>query len=309
MKNCNTWFIILNPVSGNGFVKAKKNKILNSLEKLKSPFQVQFTEYSGHEEVLVQEAILLGYRKFISVGGDGTLHHVVNGVMRFGEEFLTEIKVAVIPVGTGNDWVKHYGIPKGIEKAIEIINIENTLSQDIGKIAMTEKKFYFNNLAGLGFDGFVVNTLPRFKKLGSFSYFLGAIVGLFQYKSPELIIHTEDKEIKIKAFLLAIGICKFCGGGMRLTHEPNPTDGLMDVTIINDLSRFSFLLNIMKMYNGKIANHKKVEIFKSKKFSVTLGENAVPFIQADGELIDSNSFEVEVLAKAIQLVVPGEFKI
>jgi YegS/Rv2252/BmrU family lipid kinase len=284
-------------------VKAKKNKILTSLEKLKSPFQIQFTEYAGHEEILVQEAIASGYRKFISVGGDGTLHHVVNGVMKFGKEFLSEIKVAVIPVGTGNDWVKHYGIPKGIDKAIEIINVENILLQDIGRISIEDKYFYFNNLAGLGFDGFVVNTLPRFKKLGSLSYFLSAIVGLFQYKSPELIIQTEDREIKVKAFLLAMGICKFCGGGMRLTHEPNPTDGLMDVTIINELSRFSFLVHIMKMYNGKIANHKKVEVFKSNKFKVTLGENASPFIQADGELIDSNSFEVEVLPNAVSFVI------
>jgi diacylglycerol kinase family enzyme len=128
-------------------------------------------------------------------------------------------------------------------------------------------------------------------------------VGLFQYKSPDLLIETEDREIKTKAFLLAMGICKYCGGGMRLTHEPNPTDGLLDVTIINELSRFSFLVHIMKMYNGKIANHKKVEVFKSNKFKVTLGENASPFIQADGELIDSNSFEVEVLPNAVNFII------
>ncbi|MEN8957019.1 MAG: diacylglycerol kinase family protein, partial [Flavobacteriales bacterium] len=258
----NTWFVIINPASGNGFVKVKKNKILTSLDKLKSPFQVKFTEYKSHEEVLVKEAIAFGYRNFISVGGDGTLHHLVNGVMKFGSEFLSEIKVAALPVGTGNDWVKQYDIPKNIEKAIEVINKGKTVSQDIGKITSNKKEFYFNNLAGLGFDGFVVNTLPRFKKFGNLSYFLSAIVGLFKFKSPELTIQLEDKEIKTKAFLLAIGICKFCGGGMRLTNTPNPTDGLLDVTIINDLSRFSFLLNIMKMYNGKIANHKKVEVFK-----------------------------------------------
>ncbi|MEN8958388.1 MAG: hypothetical protein ABF258_10200, partial [Flavobacteriales bacterium] len=75
--------------------------------------------------------------------------------------------------------------------------------------------------------------------------------------------------------------------------------------IINDLSRFSFLLNIMKMYNGKIANHKKVEVFKSRKFRVVLRENETPFIQLDGELIDSNSFEVEVLEKSLRFVGDG----
>jgi len=301
--NKSNWFLILNPASGNGFVKAKKSKILDALKQLESPYQIHFTKYSGHEEILVKEAITSGYRKIISVGGDGTLHHIVNGVLKFGKEFIPDIKVAVIPVGTGNDWVKHYGIPKGIEKAIEIINTGNSVLQDIGKISMGEKNYYFNNLAGLGFDGFVVNTLPRFKKLGSLSYFLSALVALFKFKSPELTIKIESKEITAKIFVLAMGICKYCGGGMRLTHEPNSTDGMMDVTIINDLSPFSFLLHIMKMYNGKIANHKKVEVFKSKKLKVALGKKASPFIQVDGELIETNSFEVEVLHKALNFVV------
>lgn len=284
-------------------MKAKKNKILSSLEKLNSPFQLQFTEYSGHEEILVKEAIESGFRKFISVGGDGTLHHVVNGIMHAAGDCLSQIKVAVIPVGTGNDWVRNYGIPKNIDQAIEVINKGKTISQDIGLITMGDKEFYFNNLAGLGFDGFVVKTLPRFKKFGGLAYFLSAIVGLFQYKTPELTIQFEDKEIKTKAFLMAIGICKYCGGGMRLTHNPDPTDGLLDVTVLNDLSRFSFLLNILKMYNGKLANHKKVDVFKSRKFKVVLGENESPFIQLDGELIDSESFEVEVLPNALSFVV------
>ena len=194
-------------------------------------------------------------------------------------------------------------IPKKIDKAIEVINSGKTIAQDIGKITTKNKLNYFNNLAGLGFDGFVVKTLPKFKKFGILSYFLSAIVGLFQFKSPELIIHFEDKEIKTKAFLLAIGICKFCGGGMRLTHSPNPTDGFLDVTVLNDLSRVSFLLNIMKMYNGKLANHKKVDVYKSRKFSVDLGKDEKPFIQLDGELIDSNSFEVEVFPKALKFVI------
>lgn len=299
----NTWFIIINPASGNGFVKAKKNKILKSLEKLKSPYQIQFTEYARHEEILVKEAISSDYRKFISVGGDGTLHHVVNGIMHFGNEYLDEIKVAVIPVGTGNDWVKQYSIPKNIDSAIEVINQEKTIAQDIGKITTENKVNYFNNLAGLGFDGFVAKNLPRFKKWGGLSYFLSAIIGLFQYKSHDLIITTEDKEIKSKTFLLAMGICKFCGGGMRLTHEPNSTDGLLDVTIVQDLSPFSFLLHIMKMYNGKINNHKKVETFKTNKIEVVLEEKYNLFIQVDGELIETNSFKVEVLPNAFSFVV------
>ena len=303
LDNSNNWFVILNLASGNGFVKAKKDKILIALNKLNFPVEVKFTEYSGHEEILIKEAIGIGYIKFISVGGDGTLHHVVNGIMKFGSEFLSEIKVGIIPVGTGNDFVKQYSIPKNIDKAISIINKEKTINQDIGRIKLDNKVIYFDNLTGLGFDGFVVKTLPRFKKFGILSYFLSAIIGLHKFKPEEIIITTQDREIKEKVFLLAIGIGKFCGGGMRLTHKPNPTDGLLDLTLIKQISPFSFLLNILKMYNGKIANHEKVETYKTEKIFVKLPKNSDLFIQSDGELVESNNFQIEIVPAAISFVV------
>lgn len=302
-KNSNTWFVILNPASGNGFVRTKQDKIFKSLEKLTQPYEVKFTEFSKHEELIVKEAIEFGFRKFISVGGDGTLHNVVNGIMKFGNNVLPKIKVAVIPVGTGNDWVKQYDIPKNISKAIAIINLENSISQDIGKIVIQNKDYYFNNLAGFGFDGYVVNTLPKFKKFGSLSYFLSAVVGLFNYHSQEVKIVSKGLEINSKVFLLAIGICKYCGGGMRLTHDSNPRDGLLDITLVKDLSVLSFVLNIAKMYNGRIAKHKKVETYKSDKISVQFKDATKPFLQLDGELIDCDNFEVEVVPNAISFIV------
>lgn len=299
----NSWCVVLNPESGNGFVRAKKSKILFALKELIDPYQIVYTEYPKHEESIVKKSIQIGFRKFISVGGDGTLHNVVNGVMKHGGEFVKTIQIAVIPVGTGNDWARNYSIPKQITHSIRVINEGNLKFQDIGKITSTKQIVYFNNLAGLGFDGYVVNSLSKFKKFGGLSYFLSALDGLFRYQSQELILHIEDREMSIKSFLLAIGICKFCGGGMRLTDESNPSDGLMDVTLIKELSRISFIRHIRKMYNGKIARHKKVEIYKVNQFSVTIPSDSELFMQADGELIGSDGFRVETIPAAISFVV------
>lgn len=82
----NSWCIIINPVSGNKFYQRKKEQLSKAFSKLNSEFTTQETAFSGHEEELVEKAIQLGYRKFVSVGGDGTLHHVINGVMKHGAE-------------------------------------------------------------------------------------------------------------------------------------------------------------------------------------------------------------------------------
>ena len=128
------WFLIVNPTSGKGKSKKNWSKISDELVKQNISFSFAFTEYSKHEEVLVKNAIKNGFSKIISVGGDGTLHHVVNGIMKQKLVKTNSIQLAVIPIGTGNDWVKTYNIPTKIENSIAIISKEKTILQDIGKL-------------------------------------------------------------------------------------------------------------------------------------------------------------------------------
>jgi len=94
--------------------------------KYELPFDFISTEYKHHEELLVQNAIANGYRKFFCIGGDGTLHHMVNGIMKQRHTASNNILIAVIPIGTGNDWVKNYNISSNPEKAVQII-LNNTI--------------------------------------------------------------------------------------------------------------------------------------------------------------------------------------
>ena len=301
----NYWFVIINPTSGNNKYRIYIQKILVALESNQILFHHQFTEYKKHEIELVQKAISTGYRKIISVGGDGTLHHIVNGIMSQKLVKPNKIKIAVFPTGTGNDWVKTYGITNDLPKNIDIIKQEKTILQDIGKMDLEKgtSTIYFNNLAGIGFDGHVVKYINTYKKLGALSYLIGGIIGFFTYKPIDLKITLNKTVITTNALMVLIGLCNYSGGGMQLTKNPNSTDGLFDISIIKNIHILTLLINILKLYNGKIVDHKKVTTYTSNKIKVEILNNKLPSIQADGELISCSNFEVSIVPRAIQFVI------
>ncbi|MFK5957508.1 MAG: diacylglycerol kinase family lipid kinase [Lutibacter sp.] len=301
----NKWFIIVNPASGNGAAKKKWLKIYNELTNQNFDFKFLFTEYEKHSIKLIQNAIKQGFTKFICVGGDGTLHHIVNGILSLNPINITKIKLGIIAIGTGNDWIKTYHIPKNYKKAIQLIKNEYIIQQDIGKllITTTNKTVYFNNLAGIGFDGYVVNNVNKYKKLGRLAYLVGALVSLTNFKKPKLEIKFNNKLLKGKFLLLLIGLCNYSGGGMQLTKNVNPADGLFDISYIQKISLFTILTNILGLFNGTITNHKLVSTEKTTCLYIKVLSNEKTYIQADGELIGFGNFKVELLPKALNFIV------
>ena len=300
------WLVIVNPVAGNGAFKKKWSLIYNELIAQNFEVEVVFTEYKNHAVKIVQTSIKQGFTKFICVGGDGTLHSMVNGVLSLNPLNILEIKIGIIAIGTGNDWIKTYSISKDYKKAIQIIKTENTIKQDIGKItiAKNNETVYFNNLAGVGFDGYVVNKVHKFKNLGFLAYLTGALVSLTSYKKSELEIIFNNTILKGKCLMLLIGLCKFSGGGMQLTKDSNPTDGLFDISYVQKITLLTILSNIKGLFNGNITNHKLVNNYKASSLQIKVLDNTKTYIQADGELIGSNDFSVSILPKAVSFIVP-----
>jgi YegS/Rv2252/BmrU family lipid kinase len=298
-ENINTWFLIVNPNAGNKNFKKSWNKIKYLLKSKNIQYSFAFTQYTKHETILIKEVIKKGYRNIISVGGDGTLHHVVNGIMTQRYIKTSEIKLGIIPLGTGNDWIKTYNIPNSIEKSIDIIKKNSTIFQDIGCITLQNgKKEYFNNLGGIGYDGYVVKNLNYLKKIGSLAFLLSGLYSLFSYKKTKYSISIKNKTIQEKCLMIIFGICKYSGGGLRITENPNPTDGLLDITIVKDISFFDVLINLPKLYNGTIVHHKKVDNYKVKDVKIINNYNSI--IEADGEIIGNDSLNVSIHDKAVQ---------
>lgn len=301
-KDINTWFLIVNPSSGNKNFKNSWNEIKYLLNIKKIQYSFVFSQYTKHEVELVREVIKKDYKIIISVGGDGTLHHVINGVMTQTYIKTNKLKVGIIPLGTGNDWIKTYNIPNSLEKSINIIKKDRTTFQDIGCITLSNgEKEYFNNLAGIGYDGYVVRNLKNLKKVGSLAFLISGFYSLLSYNKTKYTIRIKNKTLHEECLMILFGICKYSGGGLRLTKNPNPKDGLLDITIVKNISIFDLLLNLPKLYNGNIVYHKKVETYKDEVIQIINHNNSI--IEADGEIIGTDSLDVIIIKKAIQIFI------
>lgn len=301
MANSNRWFAIINPTSGSGSSKQKWPEIEALLNTNNFDFDSAFTEHENHSSELIQNAIKNGFLNIICVGGDGTLHNIVNGIMNQNFVQSKEVAICVVPIGTGNDWVKTHNIPNDIEKAIQVIKNGSIKTQDLGKIEFLNKdrkSVFFNNLAGVGFDGFVVSKVHKYKHFGALAYLTGAVLGLFSFKNFKSKVVIDSKEINSKTLMILVGLCNYSGGGMQLTKDANPFDGLFDVSIAKNIGKLDIIRNLTKLFNGKIINHKKVETLKSDAITITIDEDQLPFIQADGELIGNGNIKVSVVPKA-----------
>ena len=296
-----SWYVIINPTSGNGSAKKKLLQIKGLLEKYNFNFQFVFTTHQKNSIEYVKNAIDLNIKNIISVGGDGTLHNIINGIMSQNDVPTSEINVGIIPIGTGNDWIKTHNIPLNLEGAVQKIKNGSLATQDIGKLVIQNSPkppVFFNNLAGVGFDGFVVSKIETLKHIGALAYLYGALVSLFSFKNFESTVFTNSEAISGKTLMILIGLCKYSGGGMQLTKNPDPFDGLLDVTVAKDLNKFEIIKNLMKLFNGTIINYKKVTSFKTESVTIQINQKNPPYIQADGELIGVGNIEVSIIKKA-----------
>ena len=297
------WYIICNPTSGGGISKKKLSKIFSALEHYKLSYQFIKTEYPHQEEELVIKAIEKGFNQLICIGGDGTIHHMINGIMKQNYMQSNHITFAVIPSGTGNDWVKNYGIPNHPKKAVELIHKKQSVLQDIGIISFrnNQHKVYFNNAAGIGYDAFVVKNINRYKKWGSLAYILAALQSFKNFKAKKISYKIDGALRESYIFLISLGICKFSGGGMQLTNYKEHKNGNFDLTIIKSISFKRIIAQLTKLYNGKIASVREANCFHIK--NMELIENKSLYIQADGELIGKGNPSLEILPKALKCVI------
>ncbi|HLV14612.1 MAG TPA: diacylglycerol kinase family protein [Xanthomarina sp.] len=301
MANPKTWFVIINPTSGNGLSKRKWPEIQNLLRNYLFNFEFSFTQHANHSSEIVQYAIKKGFRNFICIGGDGTLHNMLNGIMLQKSITTTDIHVGVIPIGTGNDWVKTHHISTDFKKAIQTIKKGNITQQDVGKLEVlnkAKKPVYFINLAGIGFDGYIVSKVNKYKKFGALAYLIGALWGLFSFKNFCSKVIINSKVIENKSLMIIIGIGKYAGGGMQLTQASNPFDGLFDVSIVKNISKADIIKNISKLFNGKLTSHEKVESFKTDSIYIEVLDNTKPFIETDGEIIGTGNIHISIIKNA-----------
>jgi YegS/Rv2252/BmrU family lipid kinase len=303
----NEWFTVVNPNAGNGKGKTDWDRISGLFTKENIQISTRFTEKKGQAIEFAREAIGSGFRKIISVGGDGTLNEVVNGV--FTQDFCSsrEIKIGMIPVGTGNDWGRMFGIPLVYEGAVNVIKENKTMPHDIGTITYykdnEQHKRYFINIAGIGFEALVVSKTNKQKDKGRSNqtiYFYNLLSSLVSFKKPVVTINIDGKTSSCKIFSINVGNGRYCGGGMRQTPDALPDDGLLDITIIKEMGRLEVIRNLKILYDGTILSHPKVDGYRSTNLKVT--SESVIFSEADGESLGHTPVEFGIIPAGINVV-------
>ena len=307
------WFVIVNPVAGSGRGLIDFPQISRLLRNDDIRHDAVFTEHKHHATELTVTAANQGYRKIIVIGGDSTLNEVVNGLFIQKTVEPREILLAVIAVGTGNDWVRTFGIPQHYSEAIRAIREERSFLQDVGTVTYTESHYtqtrYMANVAGLGFDAHVISTFNHLKikgYKGGWMYLYSILKSYFRYKSSGARIWVDDEVVfNDLMFSLAIGICKYNGGGVQQLPNALADDGLLDLTIIRPVHWWHIVFRLKKLFNGDIYQIGHVIHAQGRKVKI----EAAPLIQleADGELMGGTPVEVNIRQRAIRVVVTREF--
>lgn len=301
------WIAVVNPKAGGGKVAIEWPVLSAVLKEKKVSFDEVFTTHRYHAVELVIYALKLGYRKIISVGGDGTLHEVVNGIFHQTEVPVRDVTLAVLPAGSGNDWAKMYGVPVDYDKAAELIVKERTLLQDVGKVVYMEagvtNSRYMVNVAGIGLDANICYYCNKAKRENGRkgSYIKAAVNALMGRRFNETEVKADGRTFfKGKMFSIGFGIGKYSGGGMIQVPDAIADDGLINLMVARKLPKLKFAFLFRELFKGTIYEIKQVQHTMGKKFEVST-ENP-DRIEIDGEVVGTTPMSLEVIPNTLRVV-------
>ncbi len=283
---------IINPAAGRGRAKKKWPFLKDHLEKQLGNVDFYQTERAGDAQKIANH-LKNSQSIVIAVGGDGTIHEVANGLIG-GNSTL-----GIIPLGTGNDFVKMLNLPLAVDMAVSVVKKQNIISIDVGK-ANDE---YFVNGMGIGFDADVVVESQKIQYLKGFSLYLYAVIRkIFSYRNRWVTIRTNGEQQKRNIFLIVIGNGQFLGGGFRVTPRAELDDGQMDICILRDLSRLEIVKHLPLVIFGKHLHLKQVNYFGTTSIIVESDE-PLP-VHLDGEMLgtDLKRIEVSLLPRKLKVI-------
>lgn len=292
------WLFIINSTAGRGRTGKKISKIVTSINKHKLDFEIELTKAPKHATKLAKDAVEKGFQNIISVGGDGTLNEVVNGIMLSGKE--ENVNLGIIPEGGGNDFAANFNLSCHVDKAVDTLQRFNRKKIDVGKI---EDKYFINAL-GIGFDARVAIISNTIKYLNGLPRYLVAVLkALISLKMIEAEIKLDNCKMNDPFLLLSIGNGLSTGGGFLLTPEARVNDGLLDICFISKVNRRRVLSLLPSAIKGQHLKEPEVIIHQSKKIEIKTKE-PLP-IYYDGELPKLNNplhFVIELLPSKLNLI-------
>ena len=293
----NKYLFLVNPAAGKGkafktvpFIQNYFNGIGNK------NYQIILSNAPKHLTEIAIKSCEQDFTHIIAVGGDGTVHEIVNGLRE-----NSKIYFGLLPVGSGNDFARSLRLSKDIKTNLDLIlnsyscvKMVNITEVDITNrsSSVLHKTFVINSL-GVGFDALVAEVNQTNKIFsGLLSYILSVIYSISNYKPIDAEIQINDKSIQGLKLLISVGNGKTSGGGFFLNPDAEIDDNLLDICIIDSLTKFNIVRHLPKALTNKIKNVKEVSL---QRFTIANIYLKKPFIvHADGEIISRDAVKISV---------------
>ncbi len=287
---------IINPEAG----KKKASELIGYIEENFLNAVIIKTEYANHATELAKtyaspDTIIY------SVGGDGTLNEVVNGVLL--SKFAKDTFIASVPCGSGNDFIKSFTTIKNPVSLLEKYKKQKTKTIDVGYINGRS----FINISSIGFDAEIVVGAKKYKKIplinGGLAYLISVFATIMKLKAYSVKVSIDGKETyDKKALFIIMANGKYYGGGMKAAPKAELDDGLFEFCIVDKIPRRRVPILLPKFMKGKHETLKEIKTIRGKKITIS-SKKPLP-LNIDGEVELSDHVEVYIQKEGINLLVP-----
>jgi len=311
--------LIVNPRSGGGKTGRIFDQMRGPIERAIGAFDTIFTERGRHAVEIAREAALLGVPVVVAVGGDGSIHEVVNGLMEARARGAAGTRLGVIGQGTGGDFRRTLGLEHRLDRYCAAIAGGKVKKIDIGKLTYAGHDgapgtAYFVNILSVGLGGLVDRIVADAGRGlgGTFAYFSASVRGLLQSELGTLAVTVtfggETREEEITTRNLAICNGRFFGSGMMVAPMADVGDGVFEVVDLGKASKLRFaMVSSSRIYKGEHIGHPDVRHFRCDKIELTLKNEAVAdrfLLDVDGEPLGRLPLSVELVPGALEVLVP-----
>ena len=296
------YLAIVNPAAGGGKTRNLLGPALGRLKTAGIEVEVRETSASGHANEIAREAWRQGYRKFISVGGDGTSYEIVNGLFPMSN---TEEKptLAFLPLGTGNSFLRDF-TKNGVDYAMESLIAGRSRPCDVLRLTHKGGVLHYINILSIGFSADVATLRARrFSHWGELGYQIAIFLTLARFRRRPFPLKADgDQQIDGRPCLfLTFNNTKFTGGTMMIAPTADSNDGLIEFVRWGPIGRVGLIRNLPGLYDGTHIQHPLAEVRKVQRVDFSL-EGPVD-VMIDGEVVTLHCQTVDVLPGALNVVV------
>jgi diacylglycerol kinase (ATP) len=293
---------IVNPAAGGGRSIKQAGPAIVRLRKEGLHVDVIASTGPGHAAELAREAYEQGYRRFIAVGGDGTVHEILNGVLVKAHAGF-RISIGFLPLGTGNSFLRDFS-QDGAEAAYEALRTGRKRSIDLLRLIHSAGEIYSFNLLSIGFTADVATLTNRmFKPLGSFGYLLGVFARVVQLRRPTFTLRCDNDANwdERRCLFLTFNNSKYTGGTMLIAPQADPADGLIEFVRWGPIGRLGLLRMLPRLYDGTHVEHPL-----ASRRAVRHIEFNIPHpvdVMIDGEIATLECRSLDVIPGAVDFYV------